>query len=85
MSDSLASIATMPTVAMIASNSRIGMKSRESHALPPPPVAIVWPPPEIETPYQLKNMNTKRRIAETPAIFSPWVSLFRSIYFPPWD
>ncbi len=35
MSDSLASTATMPTVATIAISSRIGMKSSVSHALPP--------------------------------------------------
>src|ERR1044071_2444913 len=60
------------------------MKARASEALPPAPGTVPEKPPEPETstPNQVKNMKMKSRTADTPAIFSPVLSLSTSISDP---
>src|ERR1700679_4001708 len=59
----------------------IGMKSSASQALPAPTaLAAKTPlPPETSTVNQSKNMKMKSSTDETPATFSPLLSLSRSI------
>jgi hypothetical protein len=68
----------------IASMRKSGIRSSASQALPPAPLTSPVKPgtPDTLTPNQSKNMNTKRRTAETAEIFSPVLSLSASIYIP---
>ena len=70
-----------PIATTIASMRKIGITSSASQALPPLPETSPEKPatPEISTPNQSKNMNMKRRIAETAETFSPVLSLSTSI------
>ena len=83
-SESLRRRKTLIRATTIVTTRTIGMKSSASQALPPAPGTEPEKPsePETSTPNQVKNMKMKRRTAETPAIFSPVLSLSTSICIP---
>ena len=66
---------------MIVMTRKIGIQSSASQALPPPLALTLNAPEPVETSTlnQSKNMKMKSRIAEIPEIFSPSLSLSRSI------